>query len=191
MDKRAQAEGVELEGVELPGRKHGQPDALGRFDDGGGCPGLEPPDGFAGLPGGVEGLYGTFAGRVQLAEDFAEAVPAVAHGKELQGVVRPDASPTAGDGVGGGGGGESSLEFVRSDQDPLAHGSERSVRPNPSARDKVKSGTQTPFRIPPEGGLSTKSVKPEQDGRNTVAKLLRQPRPWSRSALNWPISPSA
>src|SRR5882724_9848062 len=55
------------------------------------------------------------------AENVTEAIATVAHRQEFEGVLRSHIAPAAGHCLGGGAGGESTLEFVRHDQNSERH----------------------------------------------------------------------
>ena len=60
-------------------------------------------------------------GPEQAAGDGAEAVAAIAHGQQVEGVARPRLAPAARDGLGRSLGCEGALELVRDDQDLQCH----------------------------------------------------------------------
>ena len=66
---------------------------------------------------GIDGLDRLQVCAEQSADDFAEAVAAVAHGQQLQLILRTRTGPAAPDGFGSNLGGEGSLELVRRDDD--------------------------------------------------------------------------
>jgi hypothetical protein len=65
--------------------------------------------------GGIRGCEVLFPGAEQTTEDFAEAIAAVGHRQETEGILRPRLSPAARDRCRGGSGGERSFKFVRND----------------------------------------------------------------------------
>jgi len=119
---RSQAPRVEVEGMELPRRQHGQADDVRRLNQGGSGSRFPPPGGGAGAMGGIHGPDAPSAGAEQGADDFAKAVSAVAHGQQVQVILRAFLAPAAGDGLRGGAGGQSALEFVGNNQDAQPHG---------------------------------------------------------------------
>src|SRR3954471_8297481 len=78
---------------------------------------IEPKLRFVRAMSGVNGFDFDRLGADQAADDFAEAVAAVAHGEDFELIVRADGAPALGDGFGGLAGGQGSFEFVRYDQD--------------------------------------------------------------------------
>ncbi len=98
-------------------RQLGQTIHARRFDDGGLALGLPPPLCQAGAMGGVHGFHRLRDGAQQVADDLAEAIAAIAHGQQVQGIVGPHRPPARGDGLGGFPRREGSLELVGNDQD--------------------------------------------------------------------------
>ncbi len=125
LEDGANAECIEVEGVEAARGKQGESDDLGGFDNGDGTGIRPPPGGVAGLAGGIDGAGDAGGGVEMLGEDGAEAIAAIAHGQEFKEIGGMNRGPTAGDGVGGLMGGEGSLELVRRDEYPAWHGVER------------------------------------------------------------------
>ena len=85
--------------------------------------------------GRIDGLDALDLGLEQRAGDFAKPVAAVAHGQQVQRVLRPRPAPAARDGLRGGGGGEGAFELVGNDQDVQRHEEGSKVR---SLKAKVK-----------------------------------------------------
>ncbi len=114
----ANAECIEMERVEAARGKQGETDDLGGFDDGDRAGIRPPPGGIAGLAGGIDGPGGSGRSVKMLGEDRTEAITAIAHRQEDEGIRGMNRGPTAGDGIGSLMGGEGSLELVRCNEDP-------------------------------------------------------------------------
>jgi hypothetical protein len=83
---RAQPEGVELEGMKfLLRRQHGQPDHAADSTTAVASWAIQPQSASAGTMGGVPGLDRPEFSATQGGDDFAEAIPAVAHGQTVRG----------------------------------------------------------------------------------------------------------
>ncbi len=112
-----EAEGVEFEGMEAAGRKHGESDNVCAFDHRRLSLRAPPPVSLDGFVRGIDGGRDLFLGADQLANDFTEAISAIAHGEQLELIAGTSAQPAGSDDAGRFVGAKCALEFVRDDQD--------------------------------------------------------------------------
>lgn len=119
-EHQADAERIQIERMPLAGREEGQAIGFGRLEESAFLGVAKRPANGAGFVGGVEAREFEGLSLAEAAQNFLEAIAAIAHGKELQLIGGANALPALSNGLGGLGGGERAFKFVRDDED--AHG---------------------------------------------------------------------